>query len=252
VSKRGGSAGWAFETEPGETNMTKWFQWVVLTSITGSPLVSIVILMAFWWAADHYTLGLLPDPVRLVRRFFRVGALERTLQQNPNDRRARLELATLLVDRKRYAKALPLVKANLEAGDDEPNTLFVMAQACFGAGHHDQGELLLKELDERDPKFRMGEVHLERARWRLQRKDAKGAVEALTQLLVMRPGTVEGKVLLAKAHDALGDDSAAAFARRDAWADYAASPRFVQRKERFWAWRANPARPALYLATAVV
>ena len=231
--------------------MGKWLQWIVLTALTGNPILAGILVLVVWWIADRFTLGILPDPFRLTRRWMRAGALRRQLAVNPNDRRARLELAMLLVERKGYADALALVKPNVAAGDDDPATLFVMAQACFGTGHPEQGEMLLDEAIGQDPNFRMGEVHLERARWRLQRKDPKGALAALLDLTRARPGTVEGKVLLARAHQAIGDGAAAAQARREAWLEYANAPRFQRRRDRWWAWRANPARPLLYVAIAL-
>jgi hypothetical protein len=231
--------------------MGKWLQWIVLTALTGNPILAAVIVLIVWWVADRFTLGILPDPFRLTRRWMRAAALRRQLAANPNDRRARLELATLLVERNRNSEALALVKPNVEAGDHDPSTLFVMAQSCFGTGHAAQGELFLDEVMERDPNFRMGEVHLERGRWRLERKDAKGALMALQELANARPGTVEGKVLLARAHQALGDDLAASNVRREAWREYANAPRFQRRRDRWWAWRAKPSRPLLYVAIAL-
>src|SRR5918996_1253405 len=231
--------------------MGKWLQWIVLTALTGNPILAGVIVLLVWWVADRFTLGILPDPFRFTRRWMRAATLRRQLAANPSDRRARLELAALLLERKRYADALALVKPNVEAGDHDPSTLFVMAQACLGTGHAEQGELFLDEVIERDPNFRMGEVHLERGRWRLQRKDAQGALRALQELASARPGTVEGKVLLARAQRALGDDAAAAEARREAWREYASAPRFQRRRDRLWAWRAKPSRPLLYAAIAL-
>jgi tetratricopeptide (TPR) repeat protein len=231
--------------------MGKWLQWIVLTALTGNPILAGVIVLLVWWVADRFTLGILPDPFRFTRRWMRAATLRRQLAANPSDRRARLELAALLLERKRYADALALVKPNVEAGDHDPSTLFVMAQACLGTGHAEQGELFLDEVIERDPNFRMGEVHLERGRWRLQRKDAQGALRALQELASARPGTVEGKVLLARAQRALGDDAAAAKARREAWREYASAPRFQRRRDRLWAWRAKPSRPLLYAAIAL-
>lgn len=231
--------------------MGKWLQWIILTALTGNPILAGVIVILVWWVADRFTLGILPDPFRLTRRWMRAATLRRQLAANPSDRRARLELAILLLERKLYSEALALVKPNVEAGDHDPATLFVMAQSCFGSGHAEQGELFLDEVIERDPNFRMGEVHLERGRWRLKGKDAKGALTALRELASARPGTVEGKVLLARAHQALGDDAAAAKARGEAWREYANAPRFQRRRDRWWAWRAKPSRPLLYLAIAL-
>lgn len=232
--------------------MSSWLQWIMLTAITGNPLVSAIIVLCIWWIADRYTFGFLPDPFKKLQRFFRRGKLERALAHNPSDRRTRLELAVMLVERGRYAAALPLLKHNIEAGDEDSTTLFSMAQACFGLGHTQQGDTFLDEVLERDPNFRMGEAHLERARWQLERGDAKAALDSLETLLCQRPGSVEGKVLLSRAHEQLGDDVKAAYAREDAWKDFTHSPRFQRRRDRFWAWRAKPTRPMAYLAAAVI
>lgn len=226
--------------------MTKWLQWIILTSITGSPLLSICILLVFWWTLDRVTFRFLPSPVRWLARWQRAGRLERTILGNPHDRRSRFELAEIRVEQKRYRKALELLRPNLEAGDDDANTLFVMALACLGSGHTEQGELFLSEAEKSDPHFRLGAIDLERGRWRLARGDAKGAREALERFCNVRKGTVEGRVLLARAVERSGDDGKAALIRQEAWNEYVAAPRFQRNMERFWAWRARPSRPLTY------
>lgn len=220
--------------------------------MTGSPVLSAGILLAGYWLTDRFTLGILPDPFRLLRRWTRASQLRRTLALNPNDRRARLEWAEMLVERRHWRKALEVLKPNLEAGDDDPNTLFVMGVACLGTGHIAQGELFLDEAEARDAYFRMGEIHLERGRWRLRRNDAAGALAPLQKLCAMRPGSVEGKVLLAQVHEKLGDPASAAMARTNAWNDYAASPGYQRRRDRLWGWRAKPSRPLTWAALALV
>jgi hypothetical protein len=98
----------------------------------------------------------------------------------------------------------------------------------------------------------MGEIHLARGRWRLARSDPKGALEPLRKLCEMRPGTVEGKVLLARAHEKLGDAPSAAMARHNAWNDYAASPGYQRRRDRLWGWRAKPSRPLTFAAIVLI
>jgi tetratricopeptide (TPR) repeat protein len=231
--------------------MNKWLQWIILSGITGSPVGSAVFLLVFYWAVDRFTFRLLPDPVAFVRRSLRAGNLRRELINNPHDRRARYELAELMVGRRRYARAVELLKPNLEAGDDDVPTLYLMGVACLGAGHHQQGEALLDEAAKEDAGFRLGAIELERGRWRLKRGDARGAVEALRKLLAFRKGTIEGRFLLARALEAAGDDGAGALMREEAWREYVGSPRFHRRAERLWAWRARPSRPLLYAAIAL-
>ncbi len=232
--------------------MSQWLQWMMLTAVTGSPLGSALILLVVWAVADRFTLGVLPDPLRWARRRGREWQLERVLMNNPHDRRSRLELAGLLVERGAHARALELLKPNLEQGDDDVQTVFTMGWACLGAGYWQQGEKLLAHAGELDPSFRVGEIDRLLGQWRLQRGEVAGAREALERFVRTRSGTVQGRVLLARALKGQGDDGAAALMRDEAWREYVAAPRFQRRQERWWAWRARPSRPVLYLVLAVV
>jgi hypothetical protein len=127
-----------------------------------------------------------------------------------------------------------------------------MGQACAQAGYVEQGEKLLNHVREESPNFRVGEVDLVLGRARLKRGDFTGALEALTRLLTTRKGTVEGRVLLARAQAGQGDDAQAALTRDEAWDEYTTAPRFQRRRERFWAWRARPSRPLTYLLVLVL
>ncbi len=231
--------------------MSSYFQWIILTAITGSPLGSAVALILFWFIFDRFTFGVLPDPVRWVMRWRREGWLERSLAVNPHDGRARLELGELYVARGKGKQAVEVLRPNLERGDDDIQTVVAMAEACLQSGYADQGEKLLAHAEELSPEFRVGEVFLIRGKYRLQRGDNAGAKEALTKFVGIRRGTVMGRVLLARAQKALGDDASAALLRDDAWNEFATAPLFQRRKERFWAWRARPSRPLLYV-TAIV
>lgn len=226
--------------------MSSYLWWLALTVLTGSPVRAAIILLVVWLVADRFTLGVLPDPLRWLGRLKRELAVRRTIATNPHDRRARLELAELLVWRRSYRRAVEVLRPSLEQGQDDVQTLFTMGQACLGAGYAAQGEQLLGHAREVDPAFRGGEIDLVVGRARLERGDQAGAREALERLVKVRGGTVEGRVLLSRALAAAKDDAGAALLRAEAWREYEAAPRFVRRRERLWAWRARPSRPLLY------
>lgn len=232
--------------------MTKWLQWIVLTSITGSPVMSIALLLVIWWAADRFTFRLLPDPLRPLSRLWKARRLERALLVNPHDRRARSELAELRLAQRRYGAAAELLRANLEAGDEDTATLHMMGVALYATGHADRAERLWDAAEEQDPNYRLGELNLSRGSWRLRSGDARGARMALERLVQQRVGTVQGRVLLAQALAREGDEAAARRERAQAWKEHVSTPFHLQRLERLWAWRANPLRPAMYLAVAIL
>ena len=231
---------------------TSWLLWIILSSLTGRPILSAVVLLAVAWAVERYTVGVLPSPFRALARWQRAAKLERVLQSNPHDRRARLELADLWVARRRYAAAAEVLKPNLSAGDDDVKTLTTLGVAYLGAGDAARGELLLDEAAKQEVGHQMGTIDLERGRFRLARGDLPGAISALERLRQARPGTVEGRVLLARALDLSGRDGEGALMREEAWKEYAVAPGFQQRRERLWAWRARPSRPLLYGVALVV
>jgi len=226
--------------------------WMLLTWLTGSPFASLLFLVLIWWLGDRVTFRVLPDPLRLFHRWSRTASLRRTLSANPHDRRARLELANLLLEMRRPREAAELLEPNVEAGDDDVHTTFAMGAALARSGSPERGEQFLAAARTRDPAFRMGEIDLEVARLRLRRGDAAGAIEPLARFVAERPGTVEGRFWLARALAIRGDKSGAARVRDEAWREYAALPRFRRQRERPYAWRLRPARPALVAAAVVV
>lgn len=226
--------------------MSRFLLWWVLAQLTGSPLLALLILLVVWWAGDRATFRVLPDPFHALERARRRSALRQTLAVNPSDRRARLELAGLLLEARRPRAAVDVLRPNVEAGDDDVHTAFTMGAALARSGYADQAERVLAAARAADPEFRAGEIDLELGRLRLGREDFAGAREALERLLVARPGTVEGRWLLSRALEGLGDPAGARRARADAWREYVAMPAFHRRHERPWAWRARPIRPAAW------
>jgi hypothetical protein len=232
--------------------MSGYFMWIILTAITGSPLGSAVVLILFWLGIDRVALGIFPDPVRWVMRWRRTGMLERTLVGNPHDGRARLELAQLYVERGKGKAAVDVLRPTFDTGADDIQSVFTMGEACLQAGYVEQGEKLLEHAEDLNPDFRVGEIHLVRGRQRLARGDFQGAKSALETLVKTRRGTITGRGLLSKAMAGLGDDAGAALMRDEAWNEYVSAPRFQRRKERLWAWRARPSRPATYLLLVIL
>lgn len=229
--------------------MTKLLLFYVISAFTGSPLLALLVLLAVWWLGDRATFQLLPDPLRWVVRWRRRGQLRQTLGVNPHNRRVRFELAEVLLEAGRPAKAVVVLRPNIEAGDDDVQTALAWGAALGRSGSGEEAERALAHARAVAPGFRAGEIDLELGRQRLARGDLGGAREALERLLQERPGSVEGRWLLSRALRGLGDRAGAARRREEAWAEYVSLPRFQRRQQRASAWRSKPSRPiALALA----
>jgi hypothetical protein len=232
--------------------MSQWMLWVLLSWITGSPITALGVLALLWLLGDRVTFRVLPDPLRPFRRWGRTATLRRALAVNPHDRRARLELAGLLLDERRSREAAEVLAPNVEAGDDDVHTSFTMGAALARTGAYERAERFLAAAQAREPGFRMGEIDLEVGRMRVRRGDAAGARGPLGRVVAERPGTVEGRFWLARALAADGDAAGAARVRDDAWREYTALPRFRRQHERPYAWRIRPWRPALVALAVLV
>jgi len=222
---------------------TGWILWILLSFLTGSPITALVVVAALWFVSDRFTFRLIPDPFRLLRRWRRSAELGATIRTNPSDRRARFELAQLLLDLRRPSAALAVLRPNLEAGDDDVHTAFLYGALLARTGDHAQAERVLGIARAEEPGYRLGEIDLELGRSRLAAGELVGAREALLRLVAARPGTVQGRWLLSQALVGLGDREGAARLRDEAWREYVALPRFKRPEERPYAWRARPARP---------
>lgn len=232
--------------------MSAWLLGSLVAIVTGNPLLAALVVLAIWFLGDRATFRLFPDPARWFDRRRRAARLRRALDVNPHDRRARFQLAELLLERGDAREAAALLRLNLDAGDRDVFTLAALGTALAQTGAHEEAERLLAEARRLDPEFRMGELDLVLGRMRLTLGDAAGAREPLRRLLATRPGTVEGRWLLARALDRLGDASGAATLREEAWREYAQQPRFRRREDRRWAWRIKPWRPLLVAAAALL
>lgn len=229
--------------------MSQWMLWLLLSWVTGSPLTAALVLLLVWWMGDRFTFGVLPNPLRAVGRWRRTAQLRAALHVNPHDRRARFELAERLLESGRPAEAAAELRPNIEAGDEDARTAFVMGAALGRSGVPEQAERALEVARREDPRFRAGGIDLELGRQRVARRELAGAKEALERLLVERPGSVEGRWLLARALAGLGQLEEGRRVRAEGWREYTHLPRFQRRHERRFAWRLRPWRP---IATAAV
>lgn len=224
---------------------------MILALILQRPLVAGVVVLVIWIVADRawFSGGRI---FRTVRRRGAISRLRARLDVNPHDRNARFELAEHLVARGRHDEALSLLEKNLEAGDDDDETLYLSGVAAYGSSAPDaalQAEDYLARAKQKSPSFRSGAIDLELGRGRLVKGRFAEAQQALEASIEARPGSVQAHVLLSRALAAQGDQAKADQTRRHAWTLYKQSPRFQRRQDRPWAWRANPKAAARYIAT---
>src|SRR5512138_243214 len=124
---------WLISREEGPP-VSQWMLWGLASWLTGSPLTAGLAVLLLWWLGDRFTFRLFPDPLRFLGRWRRMAQLRATLGVNPHDRRARFELAERLLEGGRPRQAAEVLRPNIEAGDEDAHTAFVMGAALGRTG----------------------------------------------------------------------------------------------------------------------
>ena len=230
--------------------MVKFFGVLLLWATVGGWGVAALVLVVVIVALDGLWLRALPRPLAHWRGRQRESALRTRLEINPHDRSARFDLAERLVRTGRGAEALPLVEANLAAGDDDVEHLLLagMAAATGTPEAFDRAHEHFAAAIERNAGFRSGAPWLElgRAAWACGRHEQ--AIAALDEALQCRPGSVEIRTMLADSLRASGRAAEGDQRRAEAIARFTEAPKFERRMQRSWAWRADPMLRWRYLA----
>jgi hypothetical protein len=87
-----------------------WISFSILWMLTGNPVAAGIILLAAYAITDWYTFGFLRGIARLAANWQRGRSLQDLLLQNPHDRKARADLGETLLEQRRFARAIEVVK----------------------------------------------------------------------------------------------------------------------------------------------
>ncbi|HWB77114.1 MAG TPA: hypothetical protein VG755_19230 [Nannocystaceae bacterium] len=223
--------------------MSAWF---------AHPLGCAALLFAAWWIADRVWTGVW-SPERFLLRRRDIDRFRARLAHNPGDRDARHRLAAALLERGGNREALSLLEQNLADGENDAETLALAGNALLArrdAASCDRGVELLERARAAASRVALPGIDLTMARGFADHRRWSDARAALLRFLDARPGSIEGHARLARAHERLGDEAAAADARRRGWIGWREQPPFQRRFDRPWAWRLRPAFAAAHVGAA--
>ena len=112
--------------------------------------------------------GLLPDLSKPFRQAGAVRRLKQTLELNPYDANAHLELGTILAEKRRWAQAaehLELAAKRL----DNSQSYYGLGTAYFHLGRLDEGKEALQKALQMNPKVGYGEPYVYLAEYQLKK-----------------------------------------------------------------------------------
>jgi tetratricopeptide (TPR) repeat protein len=217
--------------------MRNLFLFFLITLLTGSPVIAMLVILAFYLVLDYQFIGLSRRLFGRFRRFGAIRSLVRELAVNPHDASARRDLGRLLVDARRFHEAVPHLEMAMERMPDSDEAACDLGLAYLRTGKVTEGEMMIRKALERSPKLRYGEPYLRWGEFLLRQGRAAEAAERLERFRSIFSSSVEGHYLLGMAYLRAGERDKAVTAYRAALEMFRRSPGYKRREERLWAWK---------------
>jgi len=209
--------------------LLSWF----LYTTAGQLLLVLLVL----WYLDHRFFGIGAAIMARIHHRRRIASLRYTIEVNPSDVRAMVELGEHYLRSGRYAQAAEQLERALDRGEDSARAHFLLGAARVKLGKGDEGRDMLEKAVALHPNVAYGEPYLyliEEAAQRRNDARIEELVSALAQFESVEILTQAGHLCLASGNKDL--------ARRlfaEAVNNYRYIPAKMRRRERRWLWRAR-------------
>ncbi len=214
--------------------MSKFFVFAFLWWLTGSPFIALLVILVLLYFLDRRFIGLLPSIARPFRLNGRLSRIRQELALNPHNTSNKLEAARILIEKKRYAAALPYLQEIAPIMDESAEVLYELGWCRLKTGDPEKGEALILQALRINPKVRYGEPYL-RLGEALARLQTDKALHYLEQFKTVQSSSCEAYYRLGQIYGQLGEEDKASRAFREAIEIYKSLPKYKRKEERRWA-----------------
>ncbi|UJF31665.1 tetratricopeptide repeat protein [Paenibacillus hexagrammi] len=214
--------------------MSKILIFSLLLYLTGNPIIAIIVLLIIIYVLDRRFVGLTPSFVRPFRLSRRASRLRQDLHANPHDTSAKLELARILLEKKKYSEAAQLLEQTLIVMEDSAEVHAELGLCRLQTGDLAQGEQLMIKALELNPRVKYGEPYL-RLGEALAGSAPEKAVAYVERFREVHSSSVEAYYKLGQLYQKLGRAADAKRAYREAIDIYRGLPKYSRKQQRRWA-----------------
>ncbi|SFS31259.1 tetratricopeptide repeat protein [Marininema halotolerans] len=218
--------------------MGKFVIFSLLWWLTGNPLTAFLLFLFILYLLDRRFTRFFPSATRPLRRNTEIRKLNQSLRLNPHDTSNKRELARLLIEKKQYSKALPWLEEALKSIPDSAEILAEKGLCLLKLGQKEEGEAILLEALERDPRVRYGEPYLRLGEVYAQTEQNK-ALNYLGHFKEINTSSSEAWYHLGRIYRHLQQTTEAHQAFEEAIDIYRSLPKYKKRSERPWAFRSS-------------
>jgi tetratricopeptide (TPR) repeat protein len=215
--------------------MLKLFLFSIIWRLTGNPLIAILVLLVIVYVADRRFVGLLPNVTRPFIVRSRISQLRNTIKMSPHDTSSKVELARLLLEKRRFEEALTLLQAAFKVMPDSAEVMYDLGYCMLKLGDVQAGEGLILRALEINPRVRYGEPYL-RLGEAVAATESDKAIQYLEAFRGIHSSSIEGYYQMGQLYTTLGNKQEAQHAFQEALDIYRGLPKYKKRTERKWAW----------------
>lgn len=214
--------------------MSKIFAFGFLWYLTGNPFIALLILLAILYVLDRRFVGLTPNIFRPFQLGRKASRLRQDLHANPHNTSAKLELARILIERKKYGEAVPYLEQTIAVMEDSADVHAELGLCRLKLGDLAGGEQLMLRALELNPRVKYGEPYL-RLGEALAGVSPEKAAAYMERFREVQSSSVEAYYRLGQLYDKLGRAADAKRSFREALDIYRGLPRYSRRQQRRWA-----------------
>jgi tetratricopeptide (TPR) repeat protein len=206
----------------------------LLWYITGSPIVAILVLLVVLYVLDLRFVRLLPNLFKPIQQSRRLSRLKQDLRHSPHNTSAKLEVARICMEKRRYQEALVYLQEIRNVMADSAEFLCDYGICQIKTGAREDGEALIKEALAKNPRVKYGEPYLYLSE-AFAATDIAKALAYLEECKSLHSSSVEVIYKMGLLYLQLQRQAEAKRAFAEAVEVYRGLPKYKKRQERRWA-----------------
>ncbi|MDP5276387.1 tetratricopeptide repeat protein [Chengkuizengella axinellae] len=214
--------------------MMKFIGFLLLWQILGNPFVALLLIFFILYVLDRRFIGFFPSLTKPFKRMRKTSSLRQQIRLNPNDVSSKYELASLLLERKKYSEANQILTEILPRMDQDSHVLCDLGLTYIKLGDIGVGEKYILEGLNINPRTGYGQPYLELAKVFTQ-SDKDKTYHYLKEFRDIHSSSCESYYLLGKLYEQSGRKEEAKEAYKEVIEIYRSLPKYMKRHERKWA-----------------
>lgn len=214
--------------------MSKFFLFTFLWWLTGNPFLALLVLLLLLYAVDRRYIGLFPSITKPFKLSSRLNKLKQELKLSPHNTSDKVEVARILIEKKRYGEAKSYLEDVLQVMEDSADVWFEYGFCQLKLGDAISGEQLMQRALGLNPRVKYGEAYL-RLGEAFARTNPEKAILYLEKFRQEQSSSCEAFYLAGQIYKQIGRMEEARGAYKEALNVYGALPRYKKKSERRWA-----------------